>query len=88
MRIEFLSEVDLKWTISFIHCAEAIGLIVLILVLLAKLNKPDNYFVADNTLVIVNTCVGCTLWLALMEFFIIYAQHIHRANRHVPNHRF
>jgi hypothetical protein len=81
MRIEYLSEVDLKWTISFIHCSELVGLAVLILVLLAKLTKGDTYFVADNTLVLVNVCVGAVLWLALMEFFVIYVQHIHRANR-------
>ncbi|CAL8470482.1 g10024 [Coccomyxa elongata] len=82
MRIEYLCEMDLKWTIAFIHCAELVGLAVLILVLLAKLYKPDNYFIADNTLVLVNACTGIIMWLVLLEFFLIYVHHICRANRH------
>ncbi len=82
MRIEYLCEIDLKWTIAFIHCAELVGLAALILVLLAKLFKKDNYFIADNTLVLVNACTGIILWLVLLEFFAIYLHHIHRANRH------
>ncbi len=84
MRIEYLHEMDLKWTIAFIHCAELVGLAVLILVLLAKLYKPDNYFIADNTLVLVNACTGIIMWLVLLEFFLIYVHHICRANRPVP----
>ncbi|KAK9907744.1 hypothetical protein WJX75_009081 [Coccomyxa subellipsoidea] len=81
MRIEYLRELDLKWTIAFIHCAEVVGLAVLVLVLLAKLCKPDNYFIADNTLVLVNACTAIILWLVLLEFFLIYLHHVHRANR-------
>lgn len=81
MRIEYLCEIDLKWTIAFIHCAELVGLAVLILVLLAKLYKPDSYFYADNTLVLVNACTALILWLVLLEFFLIYVHNIRSANR-------
>ena len=54
---------------------------LLILVLLAKLLKSDDFFVRDNTLVIVNASVGAMLWLVLLEMFAIYCHHIVRANR-------
>ena len=43
--------------------AEFIGLLVLILYLVAKLKTDDNYFIRDNTLVVVNLCFGVLLWL-------------------------
>lgn len=81
LRLEYLSESDVKWAIFFIHLSEFAGLVVLVLYLLAKLKLDDNYFIRDNTLVVVNLCVGVLLWLAVMEVFIIYLQHVARTNR-------
>ena len=58
VRIEYLSEADLKWTLSAMHCMEVIGLVVLLLVLLAKLRQGNAAFIANNTLNVVNTAVG------------------------------
>jgi hypothetical protein len=32
--------------------------------------------------VLVNACTAIILWLVLLEFFLIYLHHVHRANRH------
>ena len=81
LRLEYLTESDVKWAIFLIHLSEFIGLVVLVLYLAAKLEMDDNYFIRDNTLVIVNLCFGVLLWLALMEIFVIYIQHVVRTNR-------
>jgi len=81
LRLEYLKESDVKWTIFFIHVTEFIGLLVLILYLVAKLKTDDNFFIRDNTLVVVNLCFGVLLWLALIEVFVIYIQHVVRTNR-------
>ena len=81
VRIEYLSEADLKWTLSAMHCMEVIGLVVLLLVLLAKLRQGNAAFIANNTLNVVNTAVGALLWLALLEFFSIYCHGIRAVNR-------
>ena len=81
LRLEYLSEPDVKWAIFFIHVAEFVGLVVLILFLAAKLETDDNFFIRDNTLVVVNLCFGVLLWLAVMEVFVIYLQHVFRTNR-------
>ena len=81
LRLEYLSDTDVKWAIFFIHMAEFVGLAVLILYLVAKLLTDDNYFIRNNTLVVVNLCVGVLLWLAVMEVFVIYIQHVVRTHR-------
>lgn len=81
MRMEYMSEADMKWTMSAMHCMEAIGLAVLLLVLLAKVRQDDGYFIANNALNVVNTAVGALLWLALVEFFSIYCHSIYAVNR-------
>ncbi len=81
VRMEYLSEADLKCTLSAMHCMEVIGLIVLLLVLLAKLRQGNGSFIANNTLNVVNTAVGALLWLALLEFFSIYCHGIRSVNR-------
>ncbi len=81
LRLEYLSDTDVKWAIFFIHMAEFVGLAVLILYLVAKLLTDDNYFIRNNTLVVINLCVGVLLWLAVMEVFVIYIQHVVRTHR-------
>ena len=81
LRLEYLTESDVKWAIFFIHVSEFVGLVVLVLYLAAKLRMDDNYFIRDNTLVIVNLCFGVLLWLALIEAFVIYMHHMVRTIR-------
>ena len=87
LRLEYLSEPDVKWAIFFIHVAEFVGLVVLVLFLAAKLETDDDFFIRDNTLIVVNLCFGVLLWLAVMEVFVIYLQHVFRTNRHASPSR-
>ena len=81
LRLEYLTETDVKWGIFLIHVSEFVGLVMLVLYLVTKLRTDDNYFIRDNTLVVINLCFGVMLWLALMEVFVIYIQHMVRAIR-------
>jgi hypothetical protein len=41
-RVEYLTEREMKWNVALVHCAEAIGLLILICVLIAKVRGPVN----------------------------------------------
>ncbi|KAI7844547.1 hypothetical protein COHA_001905 [Chlorella ohadii] len=80
LRLEFLSTPEVKALFRTVRVSVLVGLGMLAVAIYLKVDKPNDYYLSDQTVPILNICFAAVLLPALLACWALFIWRVYRSN--------